>query len=203
MPKTSSIDFGIIKEDESLTDFELMERMAKIEEKQKEIEKLREREELKKDPDATIKAYRAAHFICHPRCGFVVDRRDEASIIQHKSQCGYCIETREAKAREMEAIKDGNCKMRYILHSIENGKQEIENLKRKIQREEKEQQPNWQFVIKMSQSKIHELENHIFQEGIQKHKLLRHENEIVAQSAKALYDKYLSLTPQQRSRCQY
>jgi hypothetical protein len=43
MPKTSSVDFGIIKEDTSQTDYELMDKMHKIEEEQKQKEKERDK----------------------------------------------------------------------------------------------------------------------------------------------------------------
>src|SRR5687768_16542862 len=99
---SSSVDIGTIQDDESLSDAELLARMHKIEEEHQEIEKQREKEELKKDPDATIKAYRAAHFICHPRCGFIADRRDEAAIISHKSICGWQIEARQEREKELQ-----------------------------------------------------------------------------------------------------
>ena len=111
--------------------------MHAIEDKREELEKKRRKEELKKDPDAIIKQYRAAHFICHPRCGFVVDRRDEASIIQHKSQCGYCIEDREQHEKELQFKREGIQKMGYCLGMIERAKQDIKNLNRKIDLEKK------------------------------------------------------------------
>ena len=112
-----------------------MERMHKIEEEHQEREKQREREELKKDPDATIKAYRATHFICSPRCGFVCDRRDEGAIIQHKSQCGYCIEAREEKEKELEFKHEGFSKMRYVVGMLQKCEEDIKVQERKIDRE--------------------------------------------------------------------
>jgi hypothetical protein len=207
-PKTSSLDFGVIANDTSSTDYELMERDRKINEKQKEvekeIEKRREKERKEKGGPSTEEIYRYAIWHCSPRCGFKVDRRDEAAIINHKGTCGWQIELAEQKHKEKESRVDGNCKMRYILHRIENCKTDIENLKRKIEREKSQKLENWQLVISMSEQKIHELENHIFQEeGVELHKLLRHENEITREAAQELYDEYLSLTPVQRSRCQY
>jgi hypothetical protein len=202
--KTSSVDFGVISDDKSfLTDYELMQTMHKVEEKQIEIEKRREKEEVEKDPDATLKAYRYAHFFC-TRSKTVIPKKHEAEIISHKSLCPYCQETIQNKAQELKFIQDGNCRMRYILHSIEGSKTEIENIRRKIQREKFQKLENWKLVVSMSEQKILELENHIYkEEQIEKDKLLRDENEIIAASAKELYDKYLSLTPQQRNRCQY
>jgi hypothetical protein len=202
--KTSSVDIATIREDQSVSDYDLMERMATIQQLQEQKEKEREKEALKKDPDATLRAYRYAHHFCHPRCGYIVDKRDEAAWIAHKSQCGWQIELAEQKAKEKMSRVDGNCKMRYILHSIENSKTEIEDLRRKIEREKREKQPNWELVVSMSEQKILELENHIHkEEGVELHKLLKHPNEITREAAQELYDAYLKMSEAQRSRCQY
>jgi hypothetical protein len=201
---TSSIDYGIVQDDTTANDWQLLEKDRKAQQRwdqnEKEIEK--QRREKEKDPDATIKAYRYSHFIC-VRSKTTIPKKHEAEIIQHKSTCPYCQETIQEKAREMEAIQDGNCKMRYILHSIENSKEEIENLKRKIQREKSQKLENYELVIRMSESKIQQLENHIFSEGAEEHKLLRHENEITRAAAQELYDEYLRMSESQRRRCQY
>jgi hypothetical protein len=199
-PKTSSIDYGVISDDKSLTDWELMERDRKIEAAQKQKEK--ERDKKKLDVEANVRAYRASHFFCN-RSKTIIPKTHAAEIIEHRSVCPFCQETIEEKAKEMQFVQEGNCKMRYILHTIENAKEEIETQKRKIQREKKEKQPNWELMVKMAERKIQELENHIFSEGVEKHKLLRHENETVARSAKELYDAYLKMSESQRRRCQY
>jgi hypothetical protein len=85
-----------IGDNELTTDQEIMNSDAAVSEKAKKNQK--ERREKEEDVDY-LGQYRYAHFICHPRCGFVCDRRDEGKIINHKSVCGWAIEAREARER--------------------------------------------------------------------------------------------------------
>jgi hypothetical protein len=177
--------------------------MHKIEEEHQELEKQREREELRKDPDAIVKQYRAARFICHPRCGFVADRRDEAAIISHKSQCGWCIEAREEREKQLALARDGHMRMGYVLGMLEKYKQDIKNLKQKIDREKKEKMDNYQFVIQMTQAKIGETQSRLEKEQMEMHKLLNDSNEITRSAAKELYERYLHASESARRRDQY
>lgn len=200
--RTSSVDIGTIQNDESLSDAELLERMHKIEEEHQALEREREREELRRDPDAKIKQYRYAIWHCHPRCGFKADRRDEGAIIEHKSLCQWCIQSREEIESEKQARRDGLASMRYILGMIEQAKDEIDTQTRRIKREEQEQQNNYELVIKMAEHKIVEAQNTIKREEIEKDKLLfNHPNEITRSAAQEMYtENYLNLSDRDRKR---
>jgi hypothetical protein len=77
---------------------------------------------------AVEEMYRAAHWFCHPRCGFKVDRRDEGAIQQHQLRCGWQIELRKRRAADKQAYKEGIQRMRYILHAILQADADIERL---------------------------------------------------------------------------
>ena len=199
-PKTSSVDIAVISDDQSLTDYELMEKMYQIEEQQKQKEKELEKQQRKADPDATLKAYRASHFFC-TRSKTVIPKKDEARIIEHKSLCPWCTEARQEREAEKEARHEGLASMRYILGTIERAKDEIETQTRKIKREREEQQNNYQVIIEMCEHKIAESKNTIKREERERDKLLNHENEITRSAAMQMYNEnYLKLSDKDRKR---
>jgi hypothetical protein len=136
MPKTSSVDFGIIKEDTSQTDYELMDKMHKIEEEQKQKEK--ERDKQISSSEENYRAYKYSHFFC-VRSKTVIPKAHQAEIKEHKSTCPYCSKEIEDSKKAQKARVDALAEMRAILSKIEIAKEEIEIQKRKIAREEREQ----------------------------------------------------------------
>jgi hypothetical protein len=201
---TKEFSWGVVKDTKTDNDWELMQQDRKAQEQwdanEREVERRQRKELLEKDPDAILKMERYAIWHCHPRCGFKVDRRDEGAIQEHKSQCGYCIEDREEREAQKQAVVDGRSSMRFILSSIQRAKEEIETQKRKIQREEKEKQENWQLVVQMAQSKIEELQNTIKRELSEREKLLNDEpNETKRNAAREMYNnEYLNLSDKDR-----
>jgi hypothetical protein len=66
----------------------------------------------------------------------------------------FCIAAKKEKEAEQEARIDGYQKMRYILHAIEEAKEEIRMLERKIERERREKRQNYEIVIGMAEYDI-------------------------------------------------
>lgn len=63
----------------------------------------------------------------------MADRRDEGSIQRHQETCDFCIESRQEKEKLQKLKLDGYAKMRYILHTINSAKKDIETDKRIIE----------------------------------------------------------------------
>jgi hypothetical protein len=80
---------------------------------------------------------------------------------------------------------------------------DIKTQQRKIDRETKEKQQNWEFVCEMAKAKIDEIKNTIKREQGERQKLLNHENEITRSAAKELYERYLAASESARSRDLY
>jgi hypothetical protein len=169
----------------------------KSKKKQEELEKQRRLEE-DKDKDYLGMFY-YANFVCQ-RSRFVCDKRNEGAIQQHKEECPWCIEAREEREAEKQARVDGFGKMRYILHMIEQKKEEIEELERKIAREKRQKLQNWEIVIERLKDDIRSAEYTIKKEQIYKHKLLNDENEITRKAANELYLEYVKMTDAEKRR---
>jgi hypothetical protein len=186
----SAGEFGTvenIKDGELITDAEILDLHSASKERSKQREKELDREKAK-DFDY-VGAYRYSHFICNPKCGYVVDRRDEGVIQEHKETCPWCIELRQQKQAEEQARLDGHLKMEYILHMIKIKEEEIEHLKRKIAKERKEKLLNWKKAIEMIEYDIRDAKHTIEREqNIELPKLLNDENEITRKAAQEMYD---------------
>jgi hypothetical protein len=198
-PKTSSLDFGTISDDKSLTDYELMDKMHKIEEEQKQKEKERDKQI---DSEETIRAYRYSHFFCR-RSKTVIPKKHEAEIIEHRSTCPYCSKEIEDLKKAKQARVDALAEMRAILSKIEIAKEEIEIQKRRIQRERSQQLDNFEVPIKMAESKIRETEHVIEREQINKHRMLNPDlnnlnNATLTQAVQDMYMQYMKLPSQKK-----
>jgi hypothetical protein len=188
-------EYGVIANDTTNSDAEIMELDAivteKSKKKQQELEKQRQLEK-KEDVDDYRDAYYYAHFICRKSGTVILKHGGDGAIQEHKEKCPWCIERREQKEAEKQARLDGFAKMRYILHMIERKKEEIEELKRKIAKEKKEKLLNWEIACKMIEYDIRSAKHTIEREqNIELPKLLNDENEITRKAAQEMYDEYL------------
>jgi hypothetical protein len=200
--KTSSVDFGVIANDTSQNDWQLLEKDRQAQEQWDRNEKEIEARRRKEDPDATLRAYRYSHFFCN-RTKTVIPKKDEASIIEHKSTCPYCSKEIEDLKKAKQAWVDALSSMRYILGMIERCKDDIEIEKRKIARETKEKQQGWDTVVMMSRTKIKELERVIEREQINKHKMLNPDlnnlnDETLTQAVNDMHMQYVKLPPEKK-----
>jgi hypothetical protein len=210
-----SINFGSVTEDQSKTDYELMERMHKIDEDarrkdrerhEKRVDELRkahnnpqprtkrqqQEEEEQEQPPEESAAFRASHWIC-ARTRTAIDRKNEGAIQEHRESCPVCIENRENAAAQTQARVDGFALMRGVLWRITKCEEEIEGLKRKIQKERENQLQNWEIAVKKLEDNIKSEQYTIERQlGVELRKLLEHENEITRQAARELYEKYLN-----------
>jgi hypothetical protein len=187
----------ISNEPEDWTDRDAMSAIEKLNEKEKKQRKQQEKEEEKGKDYAAM--FRYAFWHCHPRCGYKVDRRDEGSIQNHMSVCGWQIELREQQAAEKQVRYDALASMRYILHALTRADSEIEFCQKKILEEKTAKLQNWEQAIRYHwERRLNSAKGTKQKELIEKHKMLNHDNEVVREAAQELYKKYLEMTPNQR-----
>ncbi len=148
-----SFEFGTIANDDSITDYETIQKFRKVEEAKAKKEKEIEKNRLKEDPDHTKEAFRYSHFIC-PRSNTIIPKflggvnYNDAEIEAHKADCPYCLEHIQKERAAKEAYKEGIEKMGFILRSIDRAKENIDAINCKIQKEQEERKENWELVIK-------------------------------------------------------
>jgi hypothetical protein len=129
MTKITVSEFGTVADvdaDAPLTDKQIVDAMAAVEEKRKKKIK-----DYKSGTDRT-EAFRDSHFIC-VKCNVAMPIQDKAEIDSHRNSCGYQLSIKKKKDFEKQQYIAGAQELRYQLHIIEEGKRDIEIAQEKIQ----------------------------------------------------------------------
>ncbi len=198
--KQEELDFGVIVNDDSVSDYETLEKFRKFEEANAKKEKEIERKQLQEDPDRAKEAFRGSHFIC-ARTNTILPRlvdgiNPNVEVDNHKASCPFCQEHIQKREAELQAKADGYQRMSYVLEMIERAKEGLDQKYRQIDREKMEKRQNWELVVEHLRKDIPDLQRQIERETREMHKLLNDEkeNELTRQAARELYDRYLQLS---------
>ena len=198
-------EWGVIPNDNSISDWQIMDKFNKIEAKAKEKEKELVKEKLQENPNYAIEAFQGSHFIC-PRSHTIIPKyvaglnSNDGAIEEHKADCPFCQERIQKQRADMQAKVEGNQKMGYILGMIERAKAELEGKYKQIDEEKRLQKQNWEKVIEhIEKVEIPPLQYQLKKESeIELPKLLNHENEITRNTAREVYEQYLKCSDREK-----
>jgi hypothetical protein len=202
MTAKKEFSWGVVQDDQTKTDWELLQQDEMIQKEwdanEREVEKRQRKELLEKDPDAIVKMERYAIWHCHARCGFKADRRDESAIIAHKSTCGWQIEEREKNEADKKAEFDGLRYMRGALMLFEQSKRDIAQAEKVIAKEKSRSDCNLDYVKCVLQPRLDSAKADMLRAQKLKHDALNEPNPITKQKAAEVYSKYLKMDEKAR-----